>query len=273
MSSMEDYAEGNGGLEELSLELDLGYPFLDSLKGGQVVTEVFELLPDVYFWVKNRDGGFEYGSGPFMRRYGVRDHEVLVGLSDVDLYPTGVAGRSQMEDEEVMRSGRGLTERFELVPNVVGGVEWRVVSRIPLFDKGGEIVGVAGVSRLAGLGEGVPGASDQRKVFAILGYLYENIEKDVTVVDLARHGGISVSTLERLFKAIVSSAPKRFILHAKMSVVCEHLLSGDESIKRIGELVGYDDHANFTRAFKKLMGESPSQYRKRFRKSNGRAEG
>ena len=269
MGLMEDLAEDEREGEERSLELDLGYSFLESLKVGQVVVEVFELLPDVFFWVKNRGGGFEYGSGAFLKRYGVRGNEELEGLRDVDLYPPVIASRSQMDDEEVMRSGRALKDKPELVPNVRGGVEWRMVSRIPLFDKGNELVGVAGISRLAGLSESLPGASDQRKIFAIVGYLYQNIEKDVTVVELARYGGISVSTLERLFKVGVSMTPKKFIVHVKMSLVCEHLLKGDGSIKEIGELIGYDDHANFTRAFRKLMGESPSQYRKKYRRAEG----
>ena len=263
---MEDLAGNEGEVREHGLELDLGYSFLESLKGGQVVVEMFELLPDVYFWVKNRGGEFEYGSSPFLKRYGVRGNEELEGMRDFEIYPPAIASRSEMDDEEVMRSGRVLKDKPELVPNTEGGVEWRMVSRIPLFDKGNEIVGTAGISRLIGISESMPGASNQRKVFAIVGHIYKHLERDVTVVELARYADISVSTLERLFKTHVQMTPKKFIVHAKMSVVSEHLLKGDVSIKEIGELVGYDDHANFTRAFRKLMGESPSQYRKKYRR-------
>ncbi|WP_179091868.1 helix-turn-helix domain-containing protein [Paenibacillus borealis] len=34
------------------------------------------------------------------------------------------------------------------------------------------------------------------------------------------------------------------------------------SISEISSLVGYSDHSYFTRVFRKLMGISPSQYRK-----------
>lgn len=235
--------------------------FLESLKGGQVACKMFDLLPNVSFWVKNQAGAFEYVSVRLLKQHGFESKDQLLGLTDHDLYPPSIASGFRSDDLQVMQTGDAIENKSELLPSITGGVEWRETCKIPLYDKEGKVVGTAGMSRRLGITEGRPGPTEHREVSAIVGAIYKCVEQDIKVADLAKAAKISVSTLERMFKEHMGTTPKKFILKTKISTACEHLVMSKKSIKAVGVTIGYEDHANFTRAFKKLMGISPSQYR------------
>jgi len=240
---------------------DDGNAFLDSLKGGQVASKMFGLLPHVSFWVKNQAGAFEYVNLTLVKEHGFEREDQLIGLTDHDLYPPSTASGFRSDDVQVMQTEISIEHKSELIPNIAGGVGWRETCKIPLYDNDDQVVGTAGMSRGLGITEGRPGPTQYREISVILGAIYKCVEQDIKVVDLAKTANISVSTLERMFKEHMGTTPKKFILKTKISTACEHLVMSKKSIKAVGDAIGYEDHANFTRAFKKLMGISPSQYR------------
>jgi AraC-like DNA-binding protein len=240
---------------------DDGNVFLDSLKVGQVSSKMFDLIPDMSFWLKNQAGAFEYVNVRLLKQHGFESKNQLIGLTDHDLYPPSMASVFRSDDVQVMQTEEAIENKSELVPSITGGVEWRETCKIPLYDKAGKVVGTAGMSRRLGITEGRPGPTQHREISAIVGAIYKCVEQEIKVVDLAKAANISISTLERMFKEHMGITPKRFILQAKISIACEYLVMSKKSIKAVGVAIGYEDHANFTRAFKKLMGISPSQYR------------
>jgi AraC-like DNA-binding protein len=243
--------------------------FLDSLQGGQVASKMFDLLPNVSCWAKNKKGAFEYVNLCLLKHHGLESKDQILGLTDHDLYPPSSASGFRSDDLQVMQTEIPIENKSELVPNITGGVEWRETCKIPLYDKAGKVVGTAGMSRRLGITEGRPGPTQHREISAVVGAIYKCVDQEIKVVDLAKAANISVSTLERMFKEHMGITPKKFILQAKISTACEYLVRSKKSIKEIGEMIGYDDHANFTRAFKKLMEISPSQYRKAHQRSAG----
>lgn len=203
MISMEEQTEGEGGL------------FMNSLVGGQVAYGVFDLLPEVLFWVKNAAGVYMYGSVGFLRWRGVESNEALVGLSDHDFYGESVASVMRADDLLVMEEGAVAVANPELVPNVDGGVEWRETSRKAVYDRDGAVVGVAGVSRRLDFYDGRPGPTQFRDMSVILGVIYGRVDEDIRVADLAEVGGVSVSTLERMFKECMGTTPKQYFSRVK----------------------------------------------------------
>lgn len=235
--------------------------FLASLKGGQVTTIMFDFLPDVAFWVKNREGEIQYANLCLLKHLGIESKAHILGLTDHDLYPPASASGYRSDDLQVMQTEIPIENKSELFPNGTGGVEWRETCKIPLYDKAGKVVGTAGMSRRLGITEGKPGPTQHREISAVIGAIYKCLEQEIKVIDLAKATNVSVSTIERMFKEHMGITPKKFILQAKISTSCEYLINTKKSIKAVGEAIGFDDQANFTRAFKKLMGISPSTYR------------
>jgi AraC-like DNA-binding protein len=48
-----------------------------------------------------------------------------------------------------------------------------------------------------------------------------------------------------------------------MQLAANHLLSSTDTIATIAGLIGYESEAAFSRAFKKIVGTRPSEWRKR----------
>ena len=85
---------------------------------------------------------------------------------------------------------------------------------------------------------------------------------------LARHAGLSLRTLQRLFKGYVGVSPKFVIQRFRLIEAAECLVqSGQDATTgaSIAQQLGYADQAHFIRAFKKLVGTTPENYARRNR--------
>ncbi len=250
-------------IESSTFDGDIVKEFLDSLIPGQISIVLFQAMPDVMFWLKNAKGEFIFFNEAF--RCEKQDADML-GKTDVDLLPSELARVYMEDDRQVMESGEPQWNKVELVVTSNGGVEWRATSKVPLRSREGVMVGTAGISRRVGMDEGHPVPSQQRDMATIVGAIYKNVDREIKVVDVAEAAGVSVSSLERLFKANMNTTPKQFIIQAKISTACERLIGTNMSVKEVGASVGYSDHANFTIGFRKVMKMSPTDYRRSYRK-------
>jgi AraC-like DNA-binding protein len=64
------------------------------------------------------------------------------------------------------------------------------------------------------------------------------------------------------FTQFVSQPPMQYLTNWRMQLAVNHLRSGSESIAVIANRVGYDSEAAFSRAFRKIVGTPPGQWRK-----------
>lgn len=89
----------------------------------------------------------------------------------------------------------------------------------------------------------------------------KNINKTLTLDQLASYVSLSKNYLVYLFHKKTGYSPVDYFIHLKIQLACQYLDTTDLSIKEIGELVGYHDSYYFSRIFKKIMQQSPKQYR------------
>jgi AraC-like DNA-binding protein len=92
--------------------------------------------------------------------------------------------------------------------------------------------------------------------------LHRDPARDWTIESLARHVGLSRSALADRFSEFVGQPPMQYLTNWRMQLAASHLRGGVESVAVIANRVGYDSEAAFSRAFKKAVGEPPSQWRK-----------
>jgi AraC-like DNA-binding protein len=95
-----------------------------------------------------------------------------------------------------------------------------------------------------------------------LSLLHSDAEADWTIETLARSVGISRSVLAERFTALVGMPPMHYLARWRMQVAAGLLTQG-VNIAAIAADVGYGSEAAFSRAFKKLVGMSPSDWRGR----------
>jgi AraC-like DNA-binding protein len=98
-----------------------------------------------------------------------------------------------------------------------------------------------------------------------LAALHRNPERDWTIESLARESALSRSALAERFTRFVGVPPMQYLANWRMQLAANHLLGSTESVAAIANRVGYDSEAAFSRAFKKLVGAPPSEWRTRKR--------
>jgi len=102
-----------------------------------------------------------------------------------------------------------------------------------------------------------------------LAALHRSPARGWTIELLARQVGLSRSALAERFTQYVGQPPMQYLTNWRMQLAANHLLSGMESVAVIANDVGYESEAAFSRAFKKVVGTPPSQWRKQ--RNAGRA--
>lgn len=86
--------------------------------------------------------------------------------------------------------------------------------------------------------------------------------KSLAVEAIASQAGLSVSGLQRLFKLAYGTSVIEHIRHTRLDDARLRLERGDTSIQKAALAAGYTSAANFSTAFRRQFGVSPSQMRK-----------
>ena len=100
-------------------------------------------------------------------------------------------------------------------------------------------------------------------------YLKEYVEthyhQRVTLNDIARDLYISRPYLSALVKKELGESFSDYLIGYRMYRASSLLLNTALSVSEIGALVGYPDHAHFSKLFYKRIGSSPARYRKQYK--------
>lgn len=103
--------------------------------------------------------------------------------------------------------------------------------------------------------------TDNFMINKMLQYIHVNIENHLSLERLARDLNISVGYASDCFKKHMGIPVMRYVQKVKIDRAKTLLLSTDKSILYIGILLGFYDQSHFSRAFKAIVGVSPTVYR------------
>ena len=98
-------------------------------------------------------------------------------------------------------------------------------------------------------------------VEAAIHYMKENIERHMTLQEVADFTGYSASHFSMLFKAKTGHSPLNYINLLKIQRACLLLDTTQMRMNQICHKLGMDDPYYFSRLFSKIMGMSPRAYR------------
>lgn len=93
--------------------------------------------------------------------------------------------------------------------------------------------------------------------------MQQRINGALTLGELARAAKLSVSHYSALFRAQTGHSPIEYFNQLKVQKACQYLLFSTLTVKEMAAALGIDDQYYFSRMFSRLMGVSPTQYRKR----------
>lgn len=97
-------------------------------------------------------------------------------------------------------------------------------------------------------------------------YLKENYSISAKLTDLASQCFLSPTYFCKLFKDYTGITVSEYVKKLRIEEACSLLRHTDNKIIMIAEKVGYKDIKYFNEVFKKLMGMTPSVYRKLYKK-------
>ncbi|WP_053174477.1 GlxA family transcriptional regulator [Nonomuraea sp. SBT364] len=107
---------------------------------------------------------------------------------------------------------------------------------------------------------------------AVIQWLHANLDKQVSISDLAARALMSERTFNRQFKAFTGSTPYAWLLTRRLHRAAELLEATNLSIQQIARSVGFNTHAAFRQRFARLHGISPRAYRQKLQHDASRAE-
>lgn len=96
-------------------------------------------------------------------------------------------------------------------------------------------------------------------------WIAEHYEEPSPVAGMIQLSGLAERTFSRRFNQATGMAPMEYVHTLRLEEAKQLLESGDESVEAVAEEVGYEDAAFFGRLFRRKVGVTPAQYRKRFR--------
>ncbi len=235
--------------------------FLENLPAQQVMA-LFDLLPEVSFFMKNREGEFVALNKKGREFCGVATEEEAFGKTDFDFFPTDRAKAYHEDDLLVMETGQPVINRIEASPEPIPSRRLVVTNKLPILDSSRNIIGVAGFSRR------VEGFSDNTGKIArfakVVSYLHENYGKSVHTSRLAEMAGLSESQFNRRFRQTFGTSARQFLLRIRTEAAAQMLQETDATITTVAIECGFHDHAHLTRTFQRIMHCTPTQYRKRY---------
>lgn len=94
-----------------------------------------------------------------------------------------------------------------------------------------------------------------------LNYIERHYRTEMKVEDIAAFCNLDRTYLAKIFKNTLKTSPQDFIINYRMNKACELIKITNYTIKEICVMVGYPNLFNFSRAFKKRFGQSPSEWR------------
>src|SRR5688572_4447608 len=102
----------------------------------------------------------------------------------------------------------------------------------------------------------------KERLLRVLVYIQQHLDEAIELDDLARVAHFSPYHFHRLFRGMVGESVMEHIRRLRLERAAHRLKLSDQPVTQIAFDAGYETHEAFTRAFRAMFDESPSQFRK-----------
>jgi AraC-like DNA-binding protein len=239
--------------------------FLSRLTPEDSLGQLFDMLPNVYFFVKDTEGRFMRMNQALLLAIGFRHESEVLGFTDADFFSPFLAHGYREEDCWIATHNKAVRDKIWFVPNSKGVLICYLCSKAPLHDRLGRVIGIAGVMRDARSAGAIIGPYEDLKT--AVDYLNGHFNESITIESVAAMVHLSTSQFQRRFRALFQTSPIQYLLQLRIDSACQQLQRTDASIGTIALGNGFYDQSAFCRQFQKRVGLTPRQYRARFGKN------
>lgn len=93
-------------------------------------------------------------------------------------------------------------------------------------------------------------------------YIDKNLTEEIRLEDLARLCHMNASYFSTFFKKYNGIPPSEYIMKKRIQKAVQYLTDEEKNIIEIAGMCGFNNSSNFNKAFKKVTGQKPSDFRK-----------
>ncbi len=240
--------------------MDKRSTFLERRADNSLFHHLFDHLPGVSFFAKNREFEIMCANRAFLERLGFHDESEIVGKTDFELFPRQLAENFRRDDTEVMVSGEPRLHIVELFFNQQGIPDWYITNKLPIFDRAKQIIGVMGTVQSYERRHQI--LQPYLQIDHAVQYIRENFREQISISELAAMVKLSTRQLNRRFQDTFRVSPQAFVMKLRLQAACEQLRQSNAPIAEIAVGLGFHDQSSFTLQFRKQLGTTPGQYRK-----------
>jgi AraC-like DNA-binding protein len=221
---------------------------------------LFDRLPDVVFFVKDRSGRYVVVNETLRIRCGVPHKRALRGRRADEVFPRPLGGAYAEQDRVVAATGTAIEDRLELHLYPDGRRGWCLTYKRPLRKKGGAVAFVVGLSRDLHLPD--EGHPEYRQLAAAVEAIRSHYDEPLRIEQLAHEADLSVDRFERLVRRVFHLTPRQLLTKTRVEAASRMLAAGNDTIADVALACGYSDHSAFTRQFRAVAGMTPSAFRR-----------
>lgn len=236
--------------------------FLGEVRNPVVLTELFDVLPQVFLFVKDRSHRYRKVNRSLVELHGCREEAEVLGRTDFDFHPPALAAQYIEEDRRVFTTRQPLRNQVWLVLDTGGTPGWYISSKFPLFGARRAVLGLAGVMHAYDHAGSAPGS--YHRLTPACEFVLANYGQPIAIPDLARRANLSPSHLQREFRRLFGMNPGEYILRIRLLMARRRLEASSDPVGTIALECGFYDQSHFTRAFRTATGLAPLDYRRRF---------
>jgi AraC-like DNA-binding protein len=102
------------------------------------------------------------------------------------------------------------------------------------------------------------------RINAVFAYIFENFSEEITLKEIAEVANMSPTAFCRYFKAHTNKTFSLFVIETRIQHACKLILKEDLNLSDIAFKSGFNNSSYFTKQFKKIMGTTPFEYKKKF---------
>src|SRR6478752_1972882 len=241
---------------------DFQNQFTQKYQQAWSVLGLFDSLPMVAFYAKDRESRFVRVNQMFVEMHGFSAEKDMLGHSDHDFHPPLMAEAYIAEDRRVMNGGVAIRNQTWLVFHRQQLPNWYVSTKVPLFGTDGGVIGIAGAMY------NVEQPAELERFFRELSPVIRHIKKNyaglVTMVEMAALSGLSSTHFNRRFQELLRMTPTAYLRSMRIQAARQLLGNTNRTLAQIAQETGFTDQSHFTRCFRETTGMTPGGYRTRF---------
>ncbi len=235
--------------------------FLRDIGDDSTFYRLFDHLPGISFFAKDRQFRIVCANRHFIERFGFTREAQIIGRTDFDIFPPQLAENFRRDDERIIATGKPREGIVELFFNRQGIPDWFVTNKLPVFGRNGRVIGVMGTTQSY---EGRKQTlQPYLQISAAVEFIREHFRERITIGQLANLVHLSERQLHRKFIESFGLSPQAFIMKLRIQCACD-ALQGGAQISATARDAGFYDQSSFTHQFQKHLGLTPLRYQRQF---------